>query len=264
MNRASPSLQPKRLGAVPPANNTLQRKESKLARSQLLYRQENGEQRFSYDFSRMRVNSNGDFQQRAWKAGVNQIDHKPWSTILPLVEPNLSGLKQPDAGSDAGTPAAAPSFPNYTEVIANATVSTATATAWSETKAATTSTGRREQGFWIKYDTASSSYTCAPTFTGPTVGPDETGAADPGTKPADSGTTYTVGLFHTHTPMTYRTGSTRSVGPSSTDNTFHTANNVVGVVYDYAESPAGSGTIPAGHPLNSAAMLYSSGPTRRT
>jgi hypothetical protein len=37
----------------------------------------------------------------------------------------------------------------------------------------------------------------------------------------------------------------------------------VGVVYDYTESPAGSGTIPAAHPIGSAAERYPSGPNRR-
>jgi len=192
--------------------------------------------------------------------------NRGYATGMTLLESNLTLLRQPDAGAAAGggaAPAATPTFPTYADMTGNATVSTKMDSAWTETKNATTRTSRREQGFWIKYDTDSSSYTCSPTFTGPSVGPDETGAADPGTKPADSGTTYTVGLFHTHTPMTYRTGGTRDVGPSGADNRFHTSNNVVGVIYDYVESPAGSGSIPAGHPLNSAAKLYPSGPNKR-
>lgn len=197
-----------------------------------------------------------------------------------LSDPALEKLRQPDGGAadagtaaDAGAPDAAtpvdagsatPTFPTYAKITADGTVSKAMDAAWTATKGATTRAGRREQGFWIKYDTAASSYTCTPAFTGPVIGPDETGSADPGTKPADTGTVYAVGLFHTHTPMTYRTGGTRDVGPSDADNTFHTTNKVAGVVYDYVESPAGSGSIPAGHPLASAAKLYSSGPTQRT
>lgn len=183
-----------------------------------------------------------------------------------LLEPAMGPLRQPDAGMDAGTDAGTPAattYPTYAQIIANTTVSTAMDAAWTATKAATTATSRREQGFWIKYNTSSSDYTCAPTFTGPSVGPDETGAADPGSKPADSGNVFTVGLFHTHTPMTHRTG-TRGVGPSGADNRFHNSNNVVGVIYDYVESPAGSGTIPGGHPLNSAATTYHSGPNQRS
>jgi hypothetical protein len=182
-----------------------------------------------------------------------------------LRDDNVADAGGADAGTaaDAGTPAT-PTFPTFAQITADSTVSAAFDAAWSATKTATTRTARREQGFWIKYDTTAATYTCAPTFTGPTVGPGQTGAADPGSKPADSAPTYTVGLFHTHTPMTYRTGGTRDVGPSDADNRFHTTNNVVGCVYDYEASPAGSGSIPAGHPLNSAAKVYSSGPTQRT
>lgn len=195
---------------------------------------------------------------------LSRVPVRALQTTQGFVEPVITGLRQPDAGTgpDAGTPTT-PTFPTYAQIIANGTVSTTMDTAWADTKAATTATSRREQGFWIKYNTAGSSYTCAPTFTGPSVGPDETGSAIPGAKPADSGTVYTVGLFHTHTPMVHRTG-TRNVGPSTADNSFHTSNNVVGVIYDYKESPAGSGSIPGGHPLSSAARLYSSGPARRT
>ena len=221
-------------------------------------------QAFRYDFSQLPVHSPTSGELLELSLRDNEL--RPFAG--PLTDPAVAALQQPDAGmdaggADAGTPAA-PTFPTYAQIIANATVSAELNAAWAATKAATTRTSRREQGFWIKYDTSSSGYTCAPTFTGPSVGPDETGAADPGTKPADSGTLYTVGLFHTHTPMTYRTGGTRDVGPSGADNRFHTANNVAGIVYDYTESPAGSGSIPAGHPLNSAAQLYSSGPTQRT
>lgn len=201
--------------------------------------------------------------------GIHAMSAAPATTPLgSLTEPLEAPLRQEDAGVDAGTRAdagsATPSFPTYAQITADSGVTTAMDTAWSDTKSATTATSRREQGFWIKYDTASSGYTCAPTFVGASVASDATGAADPGTKPADSGTTYTVGLFHTHTPMTHRTGGSRGVGPSGADDRFHNSNGVVGVIYDYVESPAGSGTIPAGHPLNSAATRYHSGPNRRT
>ena len=174
-----------------------------------------------------------------------------------------AGTSATPTGGDAGTPAA-PTFPTFTQITGNSTVKTAMDNAWGETKRAANATGRREQGFWIKWNSTADSYDLSTTFVGPTVGPDETGAADPGTKPGDASPVFTVGLFHTHTPMTFRTGGTRDVGPSGPDNRFHTSNNVAGVVYDYVESPAGSGSIPAGHPLDSAAQLYSSGPARRT
>ena len=214
----------------------------------------NSARKFDYAFDRIAVEAGNRSRS------TSSYGSPSGATIFPLLE--LS-LKQEATGMDAGSPTTTPTFPSYAEITGNSSVSSSMATAWNETKSATTSTSRREQGFWIKYNSDGGGYTCLPAFTGPSVGPDETGAADPGTKPADSGTTYTVGLFHTHTPMTHRTGGARGVGPSGADNRFHTSNNVVGVVYDYVESPAGSGTIPAGHPLDSAAQLYHSGPNRR-
>lgn len=213
---------------------------------------------FNFNFSQMQTNSATSGALTELPLRDNEL--RPLTAEAALLDGGTGAAGA--AGGDAGTPAT-PTFPTYAQITGNATVRAELDSAWAATKAATTATSRREQGFWIKYDTASSGYTCAPTFTGPSIGPDETGSAQPGTKPADSGTLYTVGLFHTHTPMTYRTG-TRDVGPSGADERFHTANNVVGVVYDYTESPAGCGSIPGGHPLNSAAQLYSSGPTQRT
>jgi hypothetical protein len=157
-------------------------------------------------------------------------------------------------------------FPSYSAIVADADVQSATDAAWSSTKAATTATARREEGFWIRLNTKDGKYEFAGHFTGTPVGPAVGAAATPTAKPADTpdtaGPTYTVGLFHTHTPTTFRTVG-RGVGPSSADESFHNSNDVVGVVYDYVESPAGSGNIPAGHPLASPATRYHSGPDRR-
>ncbi|MBL8166105.1 MAG: hypothetical protein JNJ61_29250, partial [Anaerolineae bacterium] len=88
-----------------------------------------------------------------------------------------------------------------------------------------------------------------------------------GSRPADSspGTetaVYTVASFHTHTPTTYRTVG-RAIGPSEADHRVDTSDDVTGVVYDYEASPAGSGSIPAAHPIDSAAKVYQSGPVSR-
>lgn len=162
-------------------------------------------------------------------------------------------------------------FPSYSDIVGDGDVQTATDNAWSETKAATTTTSRREEGFWIRLNTTSGKYEVTSTIIGPVVDNSSTGSVVLGSRPADSPTnpapngsaTYSVGSFHTHTPMTYRSG-TRSVGPSSGDQTADTSDDVAGVVYDYLESPAGSGSIPGGHPLDSPAQLYHSGPTRRS
>ena len=60
-------------------------------------------------------------------------------------------------------------------------------------------------------------------------------------------------------------GSVRPIGPSATDDTTHTSEDVPGVVYDFVESPAGSGSISMGNPKSSAAQLYHSrGKDRRS
>jgi hypothetical protein len=226
---------------------------------------------FKHDFSRVPTRraslADGDIGTDAGAdAGGSSAD----AGVAPSTD--AGAAPQADGGTGGGSGSGGvttPSFPTYAQIVGDAAAVTAMDAAWTSTKSATTRTSRREQGFWIKQNVGTGRLEFAPTFVGTSVGPGATGAADPGTKPADTnpGTAtavYTVGLFHTHTPMTYRTGGTRRVGPSGADNSFHTSNNVVGVVYDYTESPAGSGTIPSGHPLNSAAQLYHSGPNQRT
>lgn len=157
-------------------------------------------------------------------------------------------------------------FPSYRQIVADVAVQTATDAAWQSTEAAANAAGRREEGFWIRLNTSNSQYSFTNHFTGPTVGPGTGASAAPGAKPADtaspSGGTYTVGLFHTHTPTAFRPVG-RGVGPSGADENFHNSNDVVGVVYDYRASPPGSGNIPAGHPIGSPAKRYHSGPNRR-
>jgi GT2 family glycosyltransferase len=163
-------------------------------------------------------------------------------------------------------------FPAYSDVVGNADVQTATDASWASTKAATTPTTRREEGFWIQIDTtAATRYTHTATVLGPVVDPTHTGSVDLGARPADNpatpdpriGGVFAVASFHTHTPTTFRAVG-RPVGPSAADNAADTHDDVTGVVYDYIESPAGSGSIPAGYALNSSAQRYQSGPNRRS
>jgi len=97
--------------------------------------------------------------------------------------------------------------------------------------------------------------------------------AKPADIPADptplDAPTYTVAWFHTHTPMTYRTGGTRQVGPSGSlatltdDYGFGARLGLPGIVYDYVESSPGLGTIAAGHALHAPAKRYPIDPERR-
>jgi hypothetical protein len=166
-------------------------------------------------------------------------------------------------------------FPTYSQIVGDADVQTAVSTAWTNTLNDCTSAPnqRREQGFWINLNTTTDKYEFGATvhggYVGPTAGasvnvparPADTPAAP---SPADAGATYSVASFHTHTPTEFRAVG-RPIAPSGADNTADTNDDVPGVVYDFVESPAGSGNIPAGHPKTSAAQLYhSQGKTRRT
>ncbi|MBM3744502.1 MAG: DUF4157 domain-containing protein [Acidobacteria bacterium] len=157
-------------------------------------------------------------------------------------------------------------FPSYSEIVADADVQTRTDAAWANTEAAANAAGRREEGFWIRLNTGTQAYEFTATVTGDVVGPGAGATIGLGSRPADTpganGTTYTVASFHTHTPTAFRTVP-RVVGPSGADQTADNHDDVAGVVYDYVESPAGSGSIPAGHPIGSAAQRYHSGPDRR-
>ena len=158
-------------------------------------------------------------------------------------------------------------FPSITEIIANATVAGWAATAWAATLAATTATSRREEGFWIQYNSTSLSYQKSGACVGTPVANDRTAALDTIQPPAaDSpdpaaanagGATYTIGWYHTHTPTFHRSGGRRT-GPSGADGTYANAYTRPGIAHDYTIA-----TAPAGHPLNSAAQMYPCGPTRR-
>lgn len=173
-------------------------------------------------------------------------------------------------------------FPQYSEIVADAQVVTDTDAAWQATLADCTDTPnnqRRERGFWIELDTSADTYRAGPlvlgAFNGPTAGasvplptrPADTPAAP---DPCAAGAVYRVASFHTHTPTEFRAaanppGTTRGIGPSGADQRIDTSDDVPGVVYDFVESPAGSGSIPMGHPKSSAAQRYHSvGKTRRT
>jgi outer membrane lipoprotein SlyB len=158
-------------------------------------------------------------------------------------------------------------FPTYPQIVGDADVQAKVNAAWTSTKAATTAASRREEGFWIRLNKGTGKYEFTATALGPVVGPTVGGSVVLGSRPADvnSGTgsaIYTVASFHTHTPTAFRPVG-RPVGPSAADNSADTSDDVVGVVYDYVASPSGSGAIPAGHPLNSTARLWHSGPDRR-
>ncbi len=170
-------------------------------------------------------------------------------------------------------------FPDYSQITGDPTVSNAMESAWTQTTNACTAVPneRREFGFWILLNTTTATYITNPLLIGPVVSPSVAGSLDPNPQPldnpqspspTDSGATYTVGLFHTHTPRTYLTpsGGYRVVGPSGSDVSYHNTHGIVGVVYDYVGTPyTGSATnrLYNGHPISDPTQLYPVLPNRR-
>lgn len=162
-------------------------------------------------------------------------------------------------------------FPRFTDVVADDDVRLMVDASWLNTLAAATPTSRREEGFWIRLDTATGRYTHTTLKLGRLVGPKDYADIVLGRRPADvpprprpTGTAvYTVASFHTHTPTAFRPVG-RPTGPSPADNAFDGVRNVTGLVYDYIDTPFGSFEIPKEHPLESSAKVYQSGPISRS
>jgi|ERR1022692_515342 hypothetical protein len=172
-------------------------------------------------------------------------------------------------------------FPTYSQIVGDAGVQTAVNAEWTSTLGDCTSSPnqRREHGFWINLNTTTETYEFGTTVYGAYSGPAGGAAVDLPPRPADvpatlgaadTGATYPVASFHAHTATEFRAaavppGSRRAVGPSGADNNADNTDDVPGVVYDFVESPAGSGSIPVGHPKTSPAQVYySAGKTRRS
>ncbi|GAM10188.1 hypothetical protein OR1_02476 [Geobacter sp. OR-1] len=155
-------------------------------------------------------------------------------------------------------------FPTYNDIVADNTIRTEADNAWRDTKAANTAQDRREQAFWIRWNSDTGAFSAAGHSVGPRVNnsPPAGASVTFSAKPADSGSTYTVGMFHTHTPtVSWAAGYQRNVGPSTVDTTVHNAQRLPGVVYDYTGT---GGRVASGHPLHSAARLWDCGPARRS
>ncbi|HLX64570.1 MAG TPA: hypothetical protein VKX17_25075 [Planctomycetota bacterium] len=162
-------------------------------------------------------------------------------------------------------------FPSYADIVGDAGVKAHCDAAWADTKAAATATKRHEEAFYILLNTTgpTTGYTFTATKLGPDIGPLQTGSVVPDAKPDDvpatptpiASATYTVALFHTHTPTFYRPVG-RAVGPSGADQNAITGYyKLVGVVYDYVGDA--SGNAPSHWPLNSPAQLWPTGLNRR-
>jgi len=148
---------------------------------------------------------------------------------------------------------------------------------WEMTKAdAANGVQRREYAGYVTLDTSTGEYGLVNVTPGPWV-PNNTNASmrlpvrpkdiPENPSPVDTAI-YVVAWFHTHTPTTFVTFPYREVGPSQGDfnASIHPYINMPGFAYDYVPAPANghpSGTIPAGHPINSSVMLYPVTPPER-
>jgi hypothetical protein len=75
---------------------------------------------------------------------------------------------------------------------------------------------------------------------------------------------YVVGLFHTHTPLTYLTDGARIVGPSPADLSCYA--DLPGFVYDYLgkfDIHIGDIGIIYGHKIDDPSQIYVYGSSRR-
>ncbi len=164
-------------------------------------------------------------------------------------------------------------FPNTSVILQGAGVVARMEEAWNNTLANAGPNGWREEGYYILLDTSTESYKIAGYSVGPTVTDTETASVNlppfpltrydsplhPG--PLDK-PTYIVADFHTHPPTTFiATPSYRAVGPSEADY----EDDFPSFVYDYVGVVIdGVLRIPQGHPLQSPAKIWTTGPTRRT
>lgn len=173
-------------------------------------------------------------------------------------------------------------FPDSNTILSGSGVQARMQQAWADTRNATTSTSRREEGYFITLNTdeASEEYGITNHTVGDPAGNLESPRLVLGARPNDNpqnptpvqSSVYVVGWFHTHTPTTYaekRPGlqALRKVGPSgspggSGDHGFssHSSVTLPGFVYDYIATTtvAGSGdpAVPFGHPINASAKIY--------
>ena len=163
-------------------------------------------------------------------------------------------------------------FPNHYNLFNDAQVISMANSAWDATLSDCSPTNRRERGFWILLNTATSSYEAGPTIYGAWCGTGNGASVVLSPRPSDIpsqpcpiayGAIYSVASFHCHTPTTYRPATTnflgRKVGPSQDDKRVDKyVDHVPGIVYDYLDFPEGTWNIPPEHPINSPAGIYES------
>lgn len=177
-------------------------------------------------------------------------------------EGDSDGHREGEGGTGTATGASTTvAFPTATTIRGMATVIGFCLAEWNATKADASATQRREHGFWIRWNRTTGAYTKTASVMGAWRANNEGASVNIGSRPADDGDVFTVASFHTHTPTFYRSatdvGRGRPTGPSQSDYDWDGRDDVAGLVFDYAISVA-----PAGHPLDSNAVIYTAGTQR--
>ena len=156
-------------------------------------------------------------------------------------------------------------FPSEEEMMADPVIQAHATNLWAQTLALCTPTNRQEVGCWILLNTATDTYSFTATTNGPPAPNNQDSYIYLGTPPNDvplsptlqhKSAVYAVSAFHTHTPTTFRIDGSRIVGASPGDKTASLNLRIPSLVYDYVETPEGSGVIPIGHPITSNAKMY--------
>ena len=167
-------------------------------------------------------------------------------------------------------------FPTSTDILNDPDITTFMENTWSATKNFASPSGRREMGFWIyintkpdateyyfKEDVPDGEIITGSIGTGGRISFSNPSLIEMNTNPLLGGK-YVVGLFHTHTPITYLTQGARQVGPSPGDLSSY--EDLPGFIYDYTGQylpNEGITGIIYGHKIDDASHIYVYGSSRR-
>lgn len=167
-------------------------------------------------------------------------------------------------------------FPASTDILNDPDITTFMENTWSATKNFASPSGRKEMGFWIyintkpdateyyfKEDVPDGEIITGSIGTGGSITFSAPSLVEMNTNPLLGGK-YVVGLFHTHTPLTYLTDGARIVGPSPADLSCYA--DLPGFVYDYLgkfDIHIGDIGIIYGHKIDDPSQIYVYGSSRR-
>ena len=150
-------------------------------------------------------------------------------------------------------------YPIAVEIASNSTVLAKMGEAWDLMIASCSTSGRREYGFRIYYNTFNGTYSFSNMIAGPVT--DYTGNASINLSGSwFNGEDEWVATAHVHTSLYYAPDSVyRETGPSSTDLSAAAAIGLPGLLLDYSAAVVNNTT-----PLDALHHIYTYGPSFRT